>query len=122
MLMPAAVTRFRKLIRKAKDAASRWNDAERVTELGELESVTGQIYARTHAENWAVNPAVHYNEWANLTPNDMRPVVEAFRDLFDHLRCSRCGGLPRVSKVGYTETTLACPCNRFSVSLTPPEG
>ncbi len=44
-------------------------------------SMAGQIYARTGAEQWAVNANVHYNNWSNFTATDFRPVVEAFPDV-----------------------------------------
>ncbi len=119
-VMPAAVARFRKLLKEARQAAERWNNAADAIALGEREGVVGQIYDRTQAEQWAVNPAVHYNRWLDLTPNDLRPVIEAMRDLFDALRCPQCRGLYRVLKQGGRDASITCLCGGFSATLLRP--
>ncbi len=45
---------------------------------------------RADVEQWAVNKAVHYNEWANFGKTDFEPVVAAFRELLDCFPCSDC--------------------------------
>ena len=42
------------------------------------------------SKQWAVNKAVHYNEWANFGKKDFEPVVTAFRELMDCFRCKDC--------------------------------
>jgi hypothetical protein len=44
----------------------------------------------TNVEQWAVNRAVHYNEWANFGRKDFEPVVAAFKELLDCFRCAGC--------------------------------
>ncbi len=41
----------------------------------------------SNVEQWAVNKAVHYNEWANFGKKDFEPVVTAFKELLVCLRC-----------------------------------
>ena len=36
--------------------------------------------AAKDAEQWAVNKALHYNEWADLQRQDFAPLVGAYRD------------------------------------------
>ncbi|MBB5049386.1 hypothetical protein HNR60_004163 [Rhodopseudomonas rhenobacensis] len=61
----------------------------------------------SNVEQWAVNKAVHYNEWANFGKNDFTPVVDAFKELLDCFRCTDCqswlyitprGGSPECSE------------------------
>jgi len=119
-LLPAAVSALRKKLREARQAAERWGNETAAEALGEMESVVRQIFARTQAEQWAVNPAVHYNRWAEMTPGDLQPVVEAFRDLFNAMRCSHCGGLYRVLKQNGRDASISCPCGALSATLVRP--
>lgn len=50
----------------------------------------------SNVEQWAVNKAVHYNEWANFGKKDFQPVVSAFKQLLESFRCQQC------EKTGYT--------------------
>jgi hypothetical protein len=56
--LPAAVGAYRDHLRSAKRAARSWDDNESVERIEELESTLTQIYARTSAEQWAINAAV----------------------------------------------------------------
>lgn len=116
-LLPAAFGRYKELLKEAKKAAQTWQAEETIQQLEELQSTSGQIYQRTNAEQWAVNASIHYSAWADLAPEDFRPVVEAFRDLFDHIRCGRCDGLLRISKVGAEAVALGCPCAQKNFTL-----
>ena len=68
--LPASIRQYRSYLKRAKRATQSWNDKETGRMLDEMESVAGQIFQRTNAEQWAVNVGVHYNNWANLTPSD----------------------------------------------------
>ena len=109
-LAPAAMSRIRTLLRKAKGAASSWGRQEVVDRLTEIESTTGQVFTRSQAEQWSVNENVHFNSWANFTRADFEPVVEAFKDLFDVFRCSACGTGLRVVAAGTLEASMQCGC------------
>ena len=69
-------------------------------------------------EQWAVNKAVHYNEWANFGKKDFQPVVAAFKAL---LACFRC----EPANAGYTlrrariPESLRCGCNAINFNLKP---
>lgn len=86
--LPAAISRYRDLLKKARAAAQSWGNEESGSMLQEARSTVGQTYARLGVEQWAVNANVHYNNWANFSRDDFYPVVEAFQDLFGHLSCS----------------------------------
>jgi len=115
--MPAAVGELKKLIKKAKAAAQSWQDKDVFDELNEIESTIRQIYVRTNAEQWAVNASVHYNEWANLSPNDFRPVMEAFQDLFHVFVCNRCNGMIHVVTNGMKKESVRCNCGQITWNL-----
>ena len=65
-LLPGAMHQYKQLIKKAKSVANSWGDRDTVKMLNELESTTKMIFARTHAEQWALNVNVHYNNWSNF--------------------------------------------------------
>ncbi len=69
-----------------------------------------------NVEQWAVNKAVHYNEWANFGRRDFEPVVAAFKDLLECFRCADCDSWLYVTPRGIPET-LRCSCNGININL-----
>lgn len=118
--LPAAMVRCRRLLKKAKQAAQSWGQAEEFDRLTELESTAAQVFARTQAEQWAINANVHYNNWANFSEPDFREVVEAFQDLFDLFRCESCQSLLELTWRGPTPATCGCNCGHVSWNLRTP--
>ncbi len=108
-LIPA-MDRYSKLLKKAKEAAKSWEDTEQQDKLDEINSIRREIYRRTKAEDWAVNASVHYNNWANLSTNDFRPVVEAFQDLYGLFICQKCGAIIGVVTKGNKHVSIRCNC------------
>lgn len=115
---PAAMARFRELLKLSKKAANSWNADEKLAAMEEVESTAKQVFARTNVEQWAINDTVHYNAWENLSAAEFKPVVEAFQDLFDLFRCTTCGTMLRVETAGQTESTVRCDCGAVSWNLT----
>lgn len=116
-LLPAAMMQYKDLIKLAKSSANSWNQKERVAQLDEINSIASSVFARTNAEQWAVNANVHYNNWANFTPKDFIPVVEAFQDLFGIFRCTTCGRILYLSLSGVTLTNVRCNCGQVDWNL-----
>lgn len=115
--MPAAKSRYKDLLKKAKVAAQSWDDSEALAALSDLDSQMKQVYDRTNAEQWAVNASVHYNNWADLSPKEFQPVVDAFQDLYGLFTCSRCGGLLTfVAAKG--QQAVRCNCTATHWNLT----
>jgi energy-coupling factor transporter ATP-binding protein EcfA2 len=116
--LSAAVGKYKEYLRQAKRASQSWGNQETVKQLQELDSTVGSIVTRTNAEQWAVNANVHYNNWANFTVNDFRPVVEAFYDLFRVFACTECGTLLRVTTtVGHKPSNVTCGCGKVVWNL-----
>ena len=116
-LLPAATGQYKELLKKAKQAANSWGNLEVVEKLKETDSVARQVFARLNSEYWAVNSAVHYNNWGNFTQNDFRPVVDTFRDLFGIFACSRCQGLLAVATEGPNDVNVRCDCGTVNWNL-----
>ncbi|MEM3432779.1 MAG: AAA family ATPase [Candidatus Micrarchaeaceae archaeon] len=115
--LPAAMGRYRELLKKAKDATRSWGDQEAYDSLQELDSTVGPIYTRSNAEQWAINANVHYNNWANFGERDFRPVVEAFQDLYGLFICSNCGGILHLVTKGGTSVGVRCNCGQVNWNL-----
>ena len=116
-LMPAAYSRFLRLLRMAKNSANSWGNDEDLDKLVNFEDKLREAYLKTQAEQWTMNPSIHYNEWGNFSSADMRPVVDAFKNLIDIFHCPECGSLIYVSKKNRTSAGLRCNCEHISWNL-----
>lgn len=115
--LPAAMSRYGKLLRKAKVTAQSWGHQQAFEKLNELDSIRGQIFARSNVEQWAINTNVHYNSWADFTREDFQPVVEAFQDLYGLFLCNGCGGMLRVLTDGPDSVAVRCNCGKVNWNL-----
>ena len=79
-LLSGAMSTYKRLLKKAKTAARSWENYDELDRLRGVEEYSKNVFSRINLERWAVNPAVHYNQWADFTPQDIRPVVESFQD------------------------------------------
>jgi hypothetical protein len=114
---PAAITEYRDLIKKAKDAANSWDDRDTIQKLNEREKISSAIFAKSQAEQWAVNANVHYNNWTNFVKEDFIPVVEVFKDMCNLFTCEKCGGMLRVTLANHERVNVCCRCGRESWNL-----
>jgi len=115
-LLPAVLKRMKELCGKAADAAQSWGrneDKQAAVKRREFLSASAGAMA---VEQWAVNKAVHYNEWANFGRKDFEPVVAAFQELLKCFGCDKCSSwlyaTPRVNP-----ETLRCACNAVNSNL-----
>ena len=113
----AAMGQYRKLLKRAKSAAQSWGDDDCFDMLQELDSTVGPIYTRSNAEQWAVNANVHYNNWADFSEKDFRPVVEAFQDLYGLFVCSKCGGMLYLAVTDTEPVAVRCNCGKVDWNL-----
>lgn len=116
-LLPAAVSRFRKLFSGAKEAASSWNQKEIVEQLAARATTFSELVNKSNIEQWQVNVAVHFNTWDNLEKGDFVPVVKAFRELLDAFCCSECREFLRVSPEREKVEALRCDCGKTNLNL-----
>lgn len=115
--LPAAMGQYRSLLKRAKKAAQSWDEGEQFNKLQEIDSIVGQVYTRSNAEQWAVNAEVHYNNWCNLSAKEFKPVVDAFHDLCDLFVCSKCGSMLRLTTAGFNLMSVCCQCKEVDWNL-----
>ena len=116
-LMPAVSGRFKKLLKKAKDAASSRNQKERIDELSSLSCDFGQKYSATNTEQWGINASLHYNEWANLSSADFQKILDSFKQLLAVLRCQDCNSWFYVSTIERQPEAIRCNCGNKNYNL-----
>lgn len=116
-LFDGAVHQYGHLLAQAKNAAQSWGQDEEFQKLQEFDSIVKGIYERTNAEKWSINPAIHYNNWANLSKRDFQPVVEAFRDLYAVFVCSKCSKLLHLVTANGRGENVRCNCPQVNWNL-----
>jgi recombinational DNA repair ATPase RecF len=115
-LLPAVINRMDSLYGKAAKSAQSWRNAAAKEAATKRRQELTTSKATQSVENWAVNKAVHYNEWANFGKKDFEPVVKAFRELCDQFRCAVCGSWLYVSPRRGSDS-LRCGCNTININL-----
>ena len=115
-LLPRVLARMKELYGKAAAAAQSWrNDTEREA-VAQRKAALSTAAGASTVEQWAVNKAVHYNEWANFGKKDFEPVVAAFKSLLACFRCETCQSWLHVTPRRIPES-LRCGCNSTSFNL-----
>lgn len=117
-LLPSVLKRMKELYGKAADAAQSWAKDDEKKTVGDLKTVLSTSNAGISVEQWAVNKAVHYNEWANFGKKDFEPVVTAFKELLECFRCKTCESWVYVTPRANPEA-LRCACNAINLNLKP---
>ena len=117
-LLPSVLARMKSLYAKAADAAQSWGNTAEKDAATNRKALLSSSNAATAVEQWAVNKAVHYNEWANFGKKDFEPVVAAFKDLLGCFQCDKCESWVYVTPRG-TPESLRCACNAISLNLKP---
>ena len=72
---------------------------------------------KTGYDNWQVNTAVHFNEWADLKKEDFGSVVAAFREFTSSYACDTCGKMYSVSPDRGKKEALRCGCGKLNLNL-----
>jgi hypothetical protein len=115
-LLPPVLSRFRTLCGKAADAAQSWGNDKGKDDATNLKAKLSASNAASSVEQWAINKAVHYNEWENFGKRDFEPVARAFQDLLTSFKCEACDSWLYVSP-RHKPTSLRCACIAVNLNL-----
>lgn len=115
--LPGTIEAYKKYLKKSKLSAKSWEKDKTFQELEELESVANEIIKRSQIEQWGINENVHYSKWGIFSKNDFIPIVEAFKDLHDLFKCSKCQGLLFVTLKNKEPQDLRCLCGQVNYNL-----
>lgn len=116
-MLPVLVGRYREYLKRAKAAANSWNQQALVNDIDAREKELSETYQRTNAEQWSVNAAVHYNEWANLSQSDFITVKEVFGHLLKQFKCSSCENWLYASPIKGNIDEIRCDCGETNLNL-----
>ena len=116
-LLSGAMSEYRSELKHAKEAANSWGNTEELNRLKQIDEFSKNVFTRLNMERWAVNPALHYNQWADFTPQDFKPVVDIFRDLFSIFQCNKCGTLLHLVINGPRPEAVKCNCGEVNWNL-----
>jgi len=115
-LFNAVVGRQRELLGMAAAAANSWNNDGDKAKVEELKEQRKAALARYGDEQWVVNKALHYNEWADFSKADFTGVVEAVKALLEQFQCSTCES-PLYPSPARTPEALRCNCGSINLNL-----
>ena len=118
-LLPAAIKQMRWLYARSKKSANSWNLKELIPQLTDRETKFAQLAETSNTEQWQINSAVHYNSWENLSKEDFKPVVDAFRNLLSGFACSEpeCSEYFYVSPDRETPKCFRCDCGKTNINI-----
>ena len=123
-LLPAVVGRQGELLKLGAKSANSWNDAGAKAEVEAMKEARGAVLTQCGGEQWVINRAIHYNEWATFTRAELRAVVEAFKALLLQFRCPReeCQSWLYVMPRKGSPEALRCRCMTVNLNLRPKSG
>lgn len=116
-LLPNAVSRLRELYKEGKAVADSWKRPSDATAITLREKALSELSSASNVEQWQINAAVHYNQWATLHPKDFKPVAESYQKLIEHFRCGKCNGLLRIIPERGPKEALRCDCSDININL-----
>ncbi|MCC7252380.1 AAA family ATPase [Hyphomicrobium sp.] len=116
-LLPSVLGQMKDLLGKAANAANSWGNAAARDEASKRKDSLAASNGARNVEQWAVNKALHYNEWANFGKKDFQPVVVAFKELVSQFRCDSCQSWLYVMPRGSTPEVLRCSCTAVNLNL-----
>jgi len=110
--------RLNELLAKAKEAANSWGDTKTMGELRTYADNASAIFESSQLEQWALNPIVHFNNWALLSPGDFAPVLDSFENLFSLFESPKCRSLLFLSRSNGSIVGVRCSCANIHWNLT----
>ena len=120
-LLPAVIGRQGELLKLAAKSANHWKAVDAKARVEAMKAARNEILKKCGGEQWVINTAVHYNEWASFTKAEFRAVVEAFKALLLQFRCPKVGcesWLYVIPRKGDPEV-LRCRCMALNLNLRP---
>ena len=116
-LLPCAIGQFKELLKKGEESARSWAKTEELGSITLRKTDFEKVVASSKVEQWQVNPAIHFNEWANLRKEDFTPVVGAQRKLVESFVCPKCDSYFYVVPMRGQYEALRCSCADLNLNL-----
>lgn len=118
-ILPHALKEWRRRLEEGEKSAEHWGRDEEKAALAAKCAEARKLIARTNAEQWAINPAVHFNEWENLQRHEFQEVVDAFKELLEKIRCGNkaCQSYVYVQPRNGKAEEVRCNCGATIINL-----
>ena len=116
-LVSAVIGRHGELLKLGAKAANKWNSEDAKARVAALKDSRKEALDAYHGEQWVLNRAIHFNDWAHFTKAEFREVVEAFKRLLAELRCESCESWLYVTPRKGSSESLRCDCGAVMVNL-----
>ena len=116
-LVSAVIGRHGELLKLGAKAANKWNNEDAKLQVAALKHSRTEALDAYRGEQWVLNRAIHFNEWAHFTKAEFREVVEAFKRLLAELRCESCDSWLYVMPRKGNPESLRCDCGGVMVNL-----
>ena len=120
-LLPAVIGRQGELLKLAAKAGTDWQDDDLKAKVKAMKAARTETLTKCGGEQWVINKAVHYNEWASFSRSEFHAVVDAFKALLWQFRCPKSGcesWLYVTPRKGDAEV-LRCRCMDTNLNLKP---
>lgn len=118
-LLPVVIGRHGELLGMAAKAANAWRDDDAKAKVEAMKTARTKALTKYNGEQWIINKAIHYNEWASFTKNEFRVVVDAFKALLLQFRCAKpsCESWLYITPRKGTPEVLRCRCMKINLNL-----
>ena len=118
-LLPAVISRQGELLKLAAKAGNDWQDEDLKAKVKAMKTARTETLTKCGGEQWVINRAVHYNEWASFSRSEFRAVVEAFKALSMQFRCPKdgCDSWLYVTPRKGDAEILRCSCMDTNLNL-----
>ncbi len=119
-LLNAVIARQGALLKEAAKVAKHWDDPAEIAKVKAMQDARSAILDAKGGEEWAMNKAIHFNEWAQLTRNDFRDVVDVFKALIQQFRCQnpKCDSwMSLTTRVNPAEVRCTCGLLRLNLKV-----
>ncbi len=118
-LMPHVLKVWRKRLEDGEKSAIFWKQDKERKILAEKRVIAKELIAKTNAEQWAINPSIHYNEWANFQRHEFQEVVDVFKQLLENLQCKNkeCNSYIYVLPQKGKAEEMRCNCGATNINL-----
>jgi len=116
-LWPAVIQAWKVRLQEVKDSAVSWGVS--IIDIGAMQADAKERLAETQSEQWMINKALHYNQWANLQPNEFAKVAVAFKAFLKSMQCKNptCSEFIYVSPAKGEREALRCGCGATNLNL-----
>ena len=89
-LFESAHPRLKKHYKKALVSAKSWGNVGQENNINTRIKNLEKNVDNCKSEQWVINKAIHYNDWANFTKSELEDVIVAFKDLLECFKCQVC--------------------------------